>query len=55
MVIIDGSLLLGIAAIVTSIATLWRTVRDQHQSRTFDSDEQNGEDPTCEQPQASAK
>jgi hypothetical protein len=27
MVIIDGSLLLGIAAILTSIATLWRAVR----------------------------
>lgn len=29
MVIIDGSFLLGVAAVVTSIATLWRAVKGQ--------------------------
>jgi hypothetical protein len=29
MVIIDGSFLLGIAAVLTSIATLWRSVKDR--------------------------
>ncbi len=29
MVIIDGSFLLGVAAILTSIATLWRTARSK--------------------------
>lgn len=28
MVIIDGSFLLGVAAVVTSIANLWRAIRD---------------------------
>lgn len=27
MVIIDGSFLLGVAAILTSVATLWRAVK----------------------------
>jgi len=27
MVIIDGSFLIGVAAILTSLATLWRSVR----------------------------
>ena len=29
MVIIDGSFLFGIAGILTSVATLWRTVRQK--------------------------
>lgn len=29
MVIIDGSFLLGVAAVVTSIATLWRAIRER--------------------------
>lgn len=29
MVVIDGSLLLGIAAVLTSLGTLWRAVRSQ--------------------------
>lgn len=28
MIIIDGSFLLGIAAILSSVATLWRAIRD---------------------------
>jgi len=29
MVIIDGSFLLGIAAVLSSLATLWRALRDR--------------------------
>ncbi len=31
MVIIDGSFLLGVAAVLTSVATLWRAVRGRGQ------------------------
>lgn len=35
MIIFDGSFLLGVAAVLTSIATLWRTVRGGSPQTSF--------------------
>jgi hypothetical protein len=40
MVIIDGAFLMGVAAVLTSLASLWRVVREDRQKAALNTKEQ---------------
>jgi hypothetical protein len=40
MVIIDGAFLMGVAAVLTSLASLWRVVREDRQKAALNTEDQ---------------